>query len=684
MTTCTIASRAARTLPLFWLFVLIPATLFAQTLSPVVAYVSTYSGGSIVAVHANGTQTTVATNLSFPEGITLGPDGLIYVCEPDDHTILRINPLNGVSQTVYSGEEEGLTPEGPSFSPSGDLYFNTKDHVAVYKISSSVLAALPDGGATPASVENSDGISFGEGTAFDINHNLLIVDRSGSAVLRFLLSSSTFDDAHKIVGINMPIGVAVSSGGDIFVANNGTNSISRFANDGSSKGTYLTFAASDLPFFLKFDSNDTLYVVTADSNGNNANLWSIPPASTTATLPAAPLVSFGAGSAVGVAVVETGVSEIQPLSPTQPTHFFNGFPFQFDADYSQAVSTYGISVNGIDMIVDAQQITKNDWAARSMSAGSTFGAAGSECIQHTGAGTNCVCYVAKCFPHGGDPTTATGAQCPTSPASDLLFTDTFTTCDTMPTLSNASFFTADDDPMVNDFRDILIPGGVSGSFSPPAGSCGTEDPITGGTRGTNSIFCVAENAPITITISSPTGTNYTLGQQVQATYQCTPSTASCTGTAPSGNNIDTSTVGSHDFTVTGTTGTNTATKTVTYTVGFGTSGACLLYDPTKMVKSGAVLPLKLYLCDAAGHDVSSSTTVLHAISVKLISSGTTDTALLSPGSAQPDNNFRYDSTLGPSGGYIFNFDTSGKHGTYNMFFTATGDPNVHTLTFQVK
>jgi hypothetical protein len=70
--------------------------------------------------------------------------------------------------------------------------------------------------------------------------------------------------------------------------------------------------------------------------------------------------------------------------------------------------------------------------------------------------------------------------------------------------------------------------------------------------------------------------------------------------------------------------------------------------------------------------------------VQLVSVGTSDTSLLSPGNSQADNNFRYDSTLGPSGGYIFNFDTNGKHGTYQMFFTATGDPNLHSLTFQVK
>jgi hypothetical protein len=43
------------------------------------------------------------------------------------------------------------------------------------------------------------------------------------------------------------------------------------------------------------------------------------------------------------------------------------------------------------------------------------------------------------------------------------------------------------------------------------------------------------------------------------------------------------------------------------------------------------------------------------------------------GNANPDSNFRYDATLGPSGGYIFNLQTSGlRTGGYSLTFTAGG------------
>jgi predicted extracellular nuclease len=118
--------------------------------------------------------------------------------------------------------------------------------------------------------------------------------------------------------------------------------------------------------------------------------------------------------------------------------------------------------------------------------------------------------------------------------------------------------------------------------------------------------------------------------------------------------------------------TDTATLSVTFNI-------CLLYDPTKAVKSGATYPIKLQLCDINHNNVSSSSIVLHAISVGQVSSTVTG-EVISAGEANPDNNFRFD-----SGQYIFNLKTTGlTTGVYNLNFTAGNDPVVHTVQFQVK
>lgn len=110
---------------------------------------------------------------------------------------------------------------------------------------------------------------------------------------------------------------------------------------------------------------------------------------------------------------------------------------------------------------------------------------------------------------------------------------------------------------------------------------------------------------------------------------------------------------------------------------------CVLYDQTRSVNGGATFPIKLYLCDVNGNDVSSSTIVLHATAVTNVSGYAGP--VQSPGSANPDNDFRYDSTQGPTGGYIFNLSTTGLFtGTYSLQFTAGADPTTHAVNFGVK
>jgi hypothetical protein len=114
-----------------------------------------------------------------------------------------------------------------------------------------------------------------------------------------------------------------------------------------------------------------------------------------------------------------------------------------------------------------------------------------------------------------------------------------------------------------------------------------------------------------------------------------------------------------------------------------TYGVCALYDQTRSVHSGAIFPIKVALCNASGADVSSAAIVLHTTAVTMLSSFVGPPE--SPGAANPDNDFRFDGTLGVAGEYVFNLDTKGlASGTYSLQFTATGDPVSHWVGFGVK
>jgi len=215
---------------------------------------------------------------------------------------------------------------------------------------------------------------------------------------------------------------------------------------------------------------------------------------------------------------------------------------------------------------------------------------------------------------------------------------------------------------------------------------GTDGSYSYDTTGLSADISLLDTTPPVVSITTPAdGATYTLNQSVIAAYACNDpdSTAvTCVGTVPNGSPIDTASIGSKTFTVVGTDqANNQASKSVTYSVGYG---ICWLYDQTKTVNSGAVVPIKLALCDSGNADQSSPTITLTAVALTLVATSSPAT-LDSAGNSNPDNNFRFDSTLGTSGGYIFNLTTAGlATGTYALSFTVSGDPTLHSAQFAVS
>jgi hypothetical protein len=192
----------------------------------------------------------------------------------------------------------------------------------------------------------------------------------------------------------------------------------------------------------------------------------------------------------------------------------------------------------------------------------------------------------------------------------------------------------------------------------------------------------------TLTSSSPVTYSYTCADAGSGIATCGSASPALASVGPPPLGPATITVndttfpvvaGPHTVTVTATDlAGNTASSSVTYNV----YGICALTQNIA-VKAGATIPLKFYLCSGA-QDVSSSSIVVHAVNLFQTSSSTSDPVIAS-GNANPDNDFRYDPTQGPSGGYIFNLKTTGLgSGGWVMQFTVAGDPTLHTLAFGVK
>lgn len=129
-----------------------------------------------------------------------------------------------------------------------------------------------------------------------------------------------------------------------------------------------------------------------------------------------------------------------------------------------------------------------------------------------------------------------------------------------------------------------------------------------------------DETPPEITISSPVnGATYLLNQVVTASYSCTdpaPSSriASCTGTIPSGQLLDTTHLGSHELTVTAEDGAgNRTTRTVAYRVAWAFTGFehPIDDDILNVAKVGRHVPFRFRLTDANGTPVAADDPVLY-------------------------------------------------------------------------
>jgi hypothetical protein len=118
-----------------------------------------------------------------------------------------------------------------------------------------------------------------------------------------------------------------------------------------------------------------------------------------------------------------------------------------------------------------------------------------------------------------------------------------------------------------------------------------------------------------------------------------------------------------------------------FEVGYAT---CVLYDQNKVSKSGSTIPIKLTICSSTGVNLSSAATVVTAVKLNYVATST-GTAANDSGNANPDGNFRFDPTLAPGGGYIFNLSTKGlASGTWQLVFTVSGDNTQHPVSFKIN
>ena len=120
---------------------------------------------------------------------------------------------------------------------------------------------------------------------------------------------------------------------------------------------------------------------------------------------------------------------------------------------------------------------------------------------------------------------------------------------------------------------------------------------------------------------------------------------------------------------------NPASATSNLTVAYG---VCLNYDATQVKNSGSTYPIKVIVCDAAHNNVATADMVLTGIGWGV--SSPTNTPLPDAGKSNGNGLFRNTGSF-----FMWNLKTTDMPaGSYNVYFSISGDPTLHSAPFAVN
>jgi DNA-binding beta-propeller fold protein YncE len=197
--------------------------------------VSDYSGSRVVkCAYPSGAAEshfvgTGMTPLNGAVGMTLGPDGHLYICSYLTNSIIRVNGQTGIpfgTSTFVAAGSGGLNrPTALTFGPDGKLYVSSQ-------LSNSVLRFDTDGTFLNAFVPAGSGTLAGPwGLAFR-NGNLYVCSNSNHKVLRYNGTTGAFQGEEVTAsqaGLASPRGMLFDAGGRMYIT--GGNAV--FVKDGA-------------------------------------------------------------------------------------------------------------------------------------------------------------------------------------------------------------------------------------------------------------------------------------------------------------------------------------------------------------------------------------------------------------------------------------------------------------------
>lgn len=681
-------------------------------------YVST-GAGQILTVDGNVGTVKLLSNgppngeLSFPwapQAMAFGPDNKLYIADPGNSRIWRMNQDGSGIELVYSQSivsvfnfpacvlvpaETGIncpsSPQGPSFKNdgTGDLYFDT-GFSGVYKIPGvAAPGTVTSGGAFNSAlnlISANLGPTSGQGTGFDASGDLLAVAGTGGDgvfnEVESLAPPYTGTPTALVTGLNGPTAVALNkSTGQVLVSDTNNQQILSITGSGCAAGTagcttlYVAFspASADSPAYMQFDSTGHLFVLT-EEDGGNAKLWRVDdpapgatatllapmPGSSPTTLPQAIGVAVPASSPESESIVVTGNAQTLTFS-------FDNNAYGVSFTIPPGFLPPGTLVT--DTPADTPQAV---WAAEADNySGTTIApidALNGDGVVHTVTLT-CPAGMQTCTPPPADTYSAT------------IFWES----------SQIDFCTLSPGLLKEEI-------GSTTWFNLEQSCANYPDPghgISGSSNDSMSRWAAVSGVPPTpvaaVTIVAPAnGATYAQGEVVPANYSCSgTSVVACAGTVGNTQNIDTS-LGPHTFNANaivtaGPGGSASATYSVVQNFVFVGFGPPVNNPPAlNLANAGRAIPISFQVFDTNNNPIPTMTMPPVSIVDVQESCSSLDSlvlATLADATASGSSGFQ---NLG-GGFYQFNWKTSSAWaGTCRQLQVNLGDGILHVADFRFK
>jgi hypothetical protein len=273
----------------------------AYVINNVLGVISTYAGNGTQGYGGDGGAAT-SSELSDPPGVAVDSNGNVYIADSVNNRIRKVTPA-GIISTIagngsagYSGDGGAATsaelnaPFGVAVDTSGNIYIVDRENSRIRKVTpAGVISTVAgngtygysgDGGAaTAAELANPTGV------AADSGGNVYIADAANSRIRKVTPAGViTTVAGNGTPGYNgdggaatsaevYPAGVAVDSGGNLYIADYGNQRIRKVTSAGvistiagngaygySGDGGAATSAELNSPFSTALDSSGNLYI----------------------------------------------------------------------------------------------------------------------------------------------------------------------------------------------------------------------------------------------------------------------------------------------------------------------------------------------------------------------------------------------------------------------------------------